>query len=288
MPSHIFTHLGLWSESVQSNAESARAAKPDGYAQGELHAMDYMAYAHLQLVQDAKAKRVVDHTVAFGKIERETAATAYAQASIPARYALERRRWSEAAELPVIGRPDRYTHVVGISYFARAVGAARSGDAAAARREVERLQVLRETLLQAEQGYWADQVEVQRRAAAGWLTRAEGKNEEALALVRSAADLEDSTEKHPVTPAPVLPARELLGDLLLELGQPRPALHECEASLRREPNRFNGLYGAGRAAELAGELAKAKAFYARVVALGADADSERSELAAARLFMTKQ
>ena len=200
MPSHIFTHLGLWSESVQSNAESARAAKPDGYAQGELHAMDYMAYAHLQLVQDAKAKRVVDHTVAFGKIERETAATAYAQASIPARYALERRRWSEAAELPVIGRPDRYTHVVGISYFARAVGAARSGDAAAARREVERLQVLRETLLQAERGYWADQVEVQRRAAAGWLTRAEGKNEEALALVRSAADLEDSDREAPSDP----------------------------------------------------------------------------------------
>jgi tetratricopeptide (TPR) repeat protein len=287
MPSHIFTRLGLWPEAIQSNIDSARAAKPDGDAQGQLHAMDYMAYAHLQLGQDAKARRVVDDTVAFGRIERETGATAYAQASIPARYALERRRWSEAAALPVIGRPDRFTHVVGISYFARGLGAARSGDAAGARREIERLQVLREALLSAKQGYWADQVEVQRRAAAGWLARAEGKNEEALALVRSAADLEDSTEKRPVTPAPVLPARELLGDLLMELGQPGPALREYEASLQREPNRFNGLYGAGRAAELAGELAKAKAFYARVVALGTDADTERPELAAARAFMAK-
>jgi tetratricopeptide (TPR) repeat protein len=249
--------------------------------------MDYMAYAHLQLVQDAKARRVVEEASTFRTLERETGATAYAVAAIPARYALERRRWSEAATLPVLGRPDRYSHVEGISYFARALGAARSGDGGAARREVERLQLLRERLVQARQGYWADQVEVQRRAAAGWLARAEGKNEEALALVRSAADLEDSTEKHPVTPAPVLPARELLGDLLLELGQPGPALGEYEASLQREPNRFNGLHGAARAAELSGDLAKAKSLYAKVVALGANADTERPELAAARAFLAR-
>jgi tetratricopeptide (TPR) repeat protein len=287
MPSHIFTRLGLWQESIQSNADSVRAAKPDGDAQGQLHAMDYMAYAHLQLVQDAKAKQVVDQAVAFGTIERETGATSYAQASIPARYVLERRRWRDAAALPVLERPARYPHVVGISYFARALGAARSGDPAGARREVEHLQVLREALVQAKQGYWADQVEIQRRAAAGWVARTEGRNEEAVAFLRSAADLEDSTEKHPVTPAPVLPARELLGDLLLELGQPGAALREYEASLQREPNRFNGLYGAGRAGELAGDVVKAQAFYTKVVALGAEADTERPELAAARAFMAK-
>jgi hypothetical protein len=288
MPSHIFTRRGLWQESVQSNADAAAAAKSDGDAQGQLHAMDYMAYAHLQLAQDARARRVMEETLAFGKIERETAVTAYAQASIPARYALELRRWSQAAALPVIERPDRYSHTEGISRFARALGAARTGDVAAARREVERLQALREKLLQAKQGYWADQVEVQRRAAAGWLAWAEGKPEEAVTLMRSAADLEDSTEKHPVTPAAVLPARELLADLLVELKQPVLALREYELSLQREPNRFNGLFGAARAAELSGDLQKARTFYADVVQLGVQADTERPELILARAFVTKR
>src|SRR5262249_32308614 len=155
----------------------------------------------------------------------------------------------------------------GLTYFARALGAARSGDAGGARIEVERLKTLRETLLQAKDGYWADQVEIQRRAASAWLAWSEGKREEALTVARSAADLEDSTGKHPATPAPVLPARELLGDLLLEANQPGQAVQEYEASLQREPNRFNGLYGAARAAERSGDLAKAKAFYGRVVAL---------------------
>ena len=287
MPSHIFTRRGLWEESIQSNAGAVAAAKSDGDAQGQLHAMDYMVYAHLQLAQDGKAWRVVEETVTFGKIERETAATAYAQASIPARYVLELRRWPQAAALPVISRPERYTHVEGITHFARALGAARTGDLPAARREVERLQALRDTLVQAKQGYWADQVEVQRRAAVGWLAWAEGKPEEAVALMRRAADLEDSTEKHPVTPASVLPAREQLGDLLAELKQPGLAVREYEASLQREPNRFNGLYGAAHTAELSGDVTKAKAFYAKVVELGSQADTGRPELAAARAFLAK-
>ena len=287
MPSHIFTRRGLWQESIESNSAAATAAKSDGDAQGQLHAMDYMVYAHLQLLQEGKAGRVVEETLAFGKIERETGATAYAQASIPARYVLELRRWPQAAALPVIVRPDRYTHSEGITYFARALGAARTGDVAAARREVERLQALRDTLVRVKQGYWADQVEVQRRAAAGWLAWAEGKHDEALALMRSAADLEDSTEKHPVTPAAVLPARELLGDLLIELKEPALAVREYEASLQREPNRFNGLYGAARAAELSRDLPKAKAFYAQVVELGGQADTARPELVAAREFLAK-
>jgi hypothetical protein len=285
MPSHIFTRLGLWQESVQSNLDSVVAARPDGDAQGQLHAMDYLVYAYLQLGQAGKAGGVVEAVRGFGKIERETAATAYAQAAIPARLALERRRWAEAATLEP---PEtRYIHVTGITYFARAVGAARGGDRVAARREVDRLQALREALVQAKQGYWADQVEVQRRAAAGWLARAEGKNDEAVTLLRSAADLEDSTEKHPVTPAPVLPAREMLGDLLLELAQARPALIEYEASLRREPNRFNGLHGAARAAELASDTTTAKQYYGQLVSLAAQADSDRPELVHARAFVAK-
>jgi hypothetical protein len=286
MPSHIFTRLGLWEDSARSNAESVAAAKPDGDTQGQLHALDYMAYAYLQVAQDAKARGVVDAARGFGRLERETGATAYAQAAIPARYALEKRQWAEATALEP--PTTRYSHVVGITYFARAVGFARSGDVAGARKEVDRLQALREALVQAKQGYWSDQVEIQRRAAAGWVARAEGKNDEALGLLRAAADLEDSTEKHPVTPGPILPAREQLGDLLLELGQARPALEAYEASLRREPNRFNGLAGAARAAELAGDPAKARGLYERVVALGAQADTERAELAQARAFLGKK
>jgi hypothetical protein len=285
MPSHIFTRLGLWEESAQSNAESAGAAKPDGDSQGQLHALDYMAYAYLQLAQDGKARGVVDAARSFGKVERETNATAYAQVAIPARFVVERRHWTEAVALEPI--ETRYAHVNGITYLARAIGAARSGDAASARREVERLATLREALAQAKQGYWGDQVEVQRRAAAGWTARAEGKHDEALALLRGAADLEDSMEKHPVTPGSILPAREMLGDLLLELGQPRLALVEYEASLRREPRRLNGLYGAGLAAEQAGEPGKARGYYSDLAGMTAQADGERPEVVHARGFLAK-
>lgn len=286
MPSHIFTRRGLWQESIQSNTAAAAAAKSDGDAQGQLHAMDYMVYAYLQLAQDEKARRVVEETLALGKIERETGATAYAQVSIPARYALELRRWAQAAALPVIPRPERYIYTEGITRFARALGAARTGDSAAAREEVGRLEALRDALVKAKEGYWAGQVEVERQAAAGWLAWAQAQPEKALALMRSAADLEDSTEKRPVTPAPVLPARELLGDLLAELGQPALAVREYEASLQREPNRFNSLYGAARTAALSGDTVKAKAFYAKVAELGSQADTPgRTELAAARAFL---
>jgi hypothetical protein len=286
MPSHIFIRLGLWQENIDSNADSAAAAKADGDLNGQLHALDYMAYGYLQLAQERKARGVVDVAGALVTGEGETFATAYAQAAIPARAAVEYRRWSEAASLAV--RPTRFRYPEGLSLFARAIGAARSGNVAAARAEVEKLQALREGLVQAKQAYWADQVEVQRRAAAGWLARAEGKNEEAVALLRSAADLEDSTEKHPVTPGPILPAREQLGDLLLELGHARAALEAYEASLRREPNRFNGMYGAARAAELSGEAAQAKSLYASLVALGANADGERPELQQAKAFLAKR
>jgi len=210
--------------------------------------------------------------------------------AVPARYALERRNWNEAAAItmPAITFSwARYPWAEAIIVYTHALGSARTGNVAAAEKDVERLAALRDALTQAKNTYWADQVEIQRRAAAAWVARAEGKNDEALELMRAAADLEDSTEKHPVTPAPVVPARELLGEMLLDLNQPAPALVEFEASLVREPNRFNGLYGAARAAELSGNTAKARALYERLMALCDRADGDRPELKHAKAALAK-
>jgi tetratricopeptide (TPR) repeat protein len=298
MPSHIFTRLGLWEESVESNRASANAGHEyaaklpgEGVWDQTLHSLDYLVYAHLQRAQDREAKKVVDEVRAMRKAQPETFVAAYAFAAIPARHVVERRRWAEAASLTVSPSSfpwDRYPWALAINAFARGLGAARSGDVAAARQEVATLASLRETLIAAKQAYWADQVEVQRRATAAWLARAERKDEEALTLMRSAADLEDSTEKHPVTPAPIVPARELLADLLLELNQPAAALKEFEASQSREPNRFNGFFGAGRAAELSGDVTKARSYYTKVVTLAPSGDAQRAELQTARAFLGKK
>jgi hypothetical protein len=285
MPSHIFTRLGLWQESIESNRRAAAAAKEHNEPHQLLHAMDYIAYAHLQGAQDLEAKRVLDDLNTMGSVQAEAKAIAYAIAAIPARYAIERQRWSEAASLQP--RPTRYTAFEGITYFARAIGSARSGNAADARKDVEKLQSLHDALIEAKQSYWADQVEIQRRAAAAWIAHAEGKNEGALKLIRSAADLEDSTEKDPVTPGPIVPARELLGDLLLELHEPAQALSEFEGSLQASPNRLHGLYGAAKAAELSGDQEKARTYYGKLIALSEHADSERPELQHAKMFLAK-
>lgn len=297
MPSHIFTRLGLWQESIDSNRASEAAGKDyvaktggEGVWDQTLHAMDYLAYASLQVAQDQGAKRILEELVTFRKAEPESLPAAYATAAIPARYALERRSWAEAAGLttPPMAFPwSRYPWGEAIISFARALGAARSGDITSTRKEVDKLQSFRDALTQAKNTYWADQVEVQRRAAAGMLARAEGRNQEALDMLRSAADLEGSTEKHPVTPAPIVPARELLGELLIELNQPGPGLREFETSLTAEPNRFRSLFGAARAAELSGDVAKAKAFYGKLVTLCDRADTERPELRQAKAFLAK-
>src|SRR5712692_9530076 len=290
MPSHIFTRLGLWQDSIQSNLASAAAAKnyaartrPGTASFDQLHAMDYLVYAYLQGAQDRKAKQILDEIQPMGQADAEFAA-AYAFAAIPARYALERRRWSEAAALVVhpAGFPwDRFRYAEAITYFARALGATRSGDTAAASRDVEKLASIQKALAEGKDIYWATQVEIQRQAAAAWLAHAEGKNEEALKLMRSVAELEDSTEKHPVTPGPVVPARELLGELLLELKEPKLALKEFETAILAAPNRFNGLYGAAKAAELSGDREKARNFYAKLAAVSERSDGERPELQAA-------
>ncbi|MBI4013911.1 MAG: hypothetical protein HY359_16455, partial [Candidatus Rokubacteria bacterium] len=215
-------------------------------------------------------------------------AAAFAFAAIPARYALERRQWAEAAELTLHPQSlswSKFPQAESILWFARGLGAARGGDVAGARQAVARLETLRDGLVAAKNAYWAAQAEIQRLAVAAWTARAEGRHDEALRLMRQAADREDATEKHPVTPGAIQPAREMLGELLLEAGQPGAALAEFEASQKTDPNRFHGLAGAARAAELAGDRATAKTHYEQLLALGKTADTERPEIARARAFL---
>lgn len=296
MPSHIFTRLGLWGEGVATNIKSENAAKDHarknhltGAWDEQLHAMDYLAYAYLQQAHDREARAVLDELKAIRKTDPESFKVAYSFAAIPARWALERRNWSEAAELKVepVGFPwSRFQWAEAITHFARAIGAARNGDRDRARLEVEKLSGIQKHLVDAKANYdWATQVEIQHRAAAAWLAKAEGKNPEALRLMGSAADLEDSTDKHPVTPGAILPAREMLGDLLLELNRPAEALREYQRSLADSPNRFNGLSGAARAANLAGDRLKARRYYQKLVRICALADGDRPELQRAREFL---
>jgi hypothetical protein len=277
MPSHIFTRLGMWKESIDSNLASARTAQEwvakthaGATAFDGLHATDYLEYAYLQTGQDAKARELVDGVAKVTSFDVPQFAAGYALAAVPARNALERRDWKEAAALtpqPTTFPWAKYPYAKAIVYFARGVGAARTGDLVSARQAVATLAEI-EASLKGQKGFdWATQVEVQRRAAAGWLARAEKKDAEALALLRSAADLEDSTDKHPVTPGSILPAREQLADLLSELDQPAMALAEYQASLRSAPARLNSYQGAAEAAERAGKKPEAMAFRERLVEL---------------------
>ena len=288
MPSHIFTRLGLWQESIQSNLASAAAARKQGDTEDELHAMDFLMYAYLQLAQDREAKKLLEEILEMKQTSTAYVAGLYATAAIPARHAVERRRWAEAATLTP--RADafpggRYSWGKAIIYFASALGSARSGDAAAARKAVQHIASARDTLTQAKEDYWATEVEILRLAATGWLAHAEGKNEEALALMRLAAELEDSTEKHPVTPGAIIPARELLGYMLLEVNQPTQALIEFKASLQRSPNRFNALYGVARSAQLSGDPEKAAKFYGQLAEMCRKGDDQRTELREAKAFL---
>jgi tetratricopeptide (TPR) repeat protein len=279
MPSHIFTRVGAWQESAATNARSQEVAKAGNEADEAYHATDYMVYAYLQLARDAEARRSIDDVMKVSGASSRFVAP-YAIASMPARYAFERGAWQEAAQLQPIG--STYPFVEAITHFTRSVGAARSGDLAAARKDAEQLEVLHKALVAAKNTYWATEVEVQRLAAAGWIALAEGKAEEAQKFMRAAADLEDRNEKHIVTPGRIVPARELLAEMLLELKQPGAALKEFETSQLREPNRFRNYLGAARAAEMAGDRVKAAAYYQKLLALAKDADTARPELASAK------
>jgi len=296
MPSHIFTRVGSWQESIETNRASAKAAadalaasgSPTGLRSYEgLHAYDYMMYAYMQLGRDREARALVEEIAATRKLNIDHFAGAFALAAIPARFALERGQWAEAAVLsptPADLAWNRFPQAESIVWFARGLGAARSANPARAREDLARIEALRDAMIAAKNPYWAHQSEVQRLAVAGWIARAEGRNEEALSLMRASAAAEETSEKHPVTPGPIKPARELLGDMLIELGQPAEALKEFEASHRVEPNRFQGLYGAARAAELAGDSARARTYYGRLVTLGKDADADRPEIKQAKGF----
>jgi len=289
MPSHTFTRVGSWQESIDTNLASAAAARKDNAASEELHALDYQAYAYLQTAQDAAARKTLDGIDAIGRrIDTGSAGNAapptagyYAWAAIPARYALERDAWAEAAALTPRETPFPWTDA--ITYFARALGAARSGKAAAARADIDRLAAIHETLAKAKEAYWAGQVEIQRRGALAWVMLAEGREADALRLMREAADLEDATEKSAVTPGPIKPARELLGEMLLQVNQPAEALAAFETTLTKEPNRFRATYGAARAAEAAGRREQAALHYASLLRIASRADRPgRQELAEAR------
>jgi hypothetical protein len=251
MPSHIFVRLGLWEESISSNLASAEKARsyiaqtmPGAASFDELHAVDYLVYAYLQQGKIDEAQKLVDLTRGVKKIDNaNNFAAAYAVAAVPARYALERRQWKEAAALTVPQTIpwDKFPYAEANIHFARGIGAARSGDLDVARDAESRLTAIRKALLEQKNNYWADQVEIQRLSVTAWIERAEENDEEAVTLMRSAANLESSTEKHPVTPGPVLPARELLAEMLLDFGKRQEALAETKLVLRDSPNRRNAI-----------------------------------------------
>ena len=295
MPSHIFTRLGMWEDSIRSNIDSAAAARkdvertmPGARSFDELHAMDYLAYAYLQSGRDGEARKVLEDAARAEKFDKENFAAAYALSAIPARLALERRDWNAAtsvALLPAAFPWSRFPYTEATVVFARAMGFARLDNRDAAREQITQLEGLRDSLKKAGNAFWADTVEIVRLEAAAWLARAEKRDSESVELMKSAATLEDSTDKHPVTPGPILPAREQLGDLLLELGRPAEALTEYRADLAASPNRLNGLHGAARAARLSGDALAARGYYEKVVALLAKADGARAELAEARAYL---
>ncbi len=282
MPSHIFTRLGYWDESIETNARSAQA-EPDPNA--AVHPMDYMVYAFLQQGRDAEAYEVVTRAVQnddglYGGL------LGYNFTAMPARYALERDAWSEAAGLrvPVGALP----YVEAIAQFARGIGAARSGNVEQAAREVAALEVLAQKLEAANDEYWTTIVSAQRLAASAWIEHARGNDAEALRLAQEASRLEGSVEKHPVTPGPILPARELEGDLLLALDQAAQALAAYEATLEVEPRRARALAGAARAAADAGDAASAARYYEALLDLMAKATTERPALRAARAYLARR
>lgn len=282
MPSHIFTRVGYWKDSVESNVRSSRAAQESKDLHDQLHAMDYLVYAHLQLGQDKMAKTVLDEMAKVTGYSETFFVGPFALAASPARYAVERGDWAQAAALEIKANPA--PQVVAMTHYARALGAAQLGKLAEAKDEIVRLEALHKALVERKDAYWASQVDVQRQVAQAWVLKAEGKAEEALKTLATASDAEDKTDKHPVTPGPLAPAREQYAKLLLDSGQAKEALAAYEAVLAKEPNRLLTYVGAARAADKAGDRAKAQRYFSKVVEIGAQADTPRPEIAEARAF----
>jgi tetratricopeptide (TPR) repeat protein len=291
MPSHTFTRVGYWKESIETNIASERKSLELNVIGEALHAMDYQTYAYLQLAQDRKALDVVTRAPGIAaKLDMNAMGGAapplagrFSVAAMPARYALERGVWADAAVLQVGNSP--FPFVDAITHFARALGAARAGNPAAAKPDIERLAALRDKLTEIKDVYWSTQVDIQRRVAASWVAFAEGRRDEAIQTLRAASDAEDATDKAAVSPGPLAPARELLGEMLLEAGNPKDALDAFEATMKKEPRRFRGTYGAARAAEAAGERTKARQYYQALLDIAQAAEVDRPELQRARAFL---
>jgi tetratricopeptide (TPR) repeat protein len=283
MPSHIFTRVGYWKESIASHTASARAAKEAKQLPDQLHAMDYLVYAHLQLSQDNAARAVIDEMMGITGFPPAALGAVFAQTASPARYMIERRDWKGAAGLTA--RPSQFPFVDAMTHFARALGATRSGQPEAAGAEIAKLAEARDKLRMAKNDYWAEQVDVQWQAANAWALHAAGKQDDALAAMRAAAEAEDLTAKHPVTPGRLVPARELYGAMLFERGHAMDALDAFEATLKKEPNRLAAIIGAAKAAAKVGDGVAARRHYASAVALTEQADAGRAELAEARAFI---
>ena len=295
MPSHTFTREGLWERSIAANVAAASAARREGSTAEELHSGDYRTYAYLQMGRDAAARQIVDSLPALSRRLDPTAVGTgaspasgfYALAATPARYALERGVWAEAAALLVQPNPIAYASAV--TWFARGIGAARSGAAPLADTAAGELARIRDALALAHETYWTEQVDIQRAAVTAWRDFAAGRRTEALAAMRDAADREDATEKSAVTPGPIVPARELLGEMLLADSQPTLALGAFVLTLRHEPNRFRAVAGAAVAANTVGNRVTARKYYAELLKLGARADRPgRPALAEAARVVGKQ
>lgn len=279
MPSHTFTRTGYWQESIESNKAAAKAARHEGQTAEELHASDYETYAYLQTGQDVAAREIVNSLPEIGSRFDPKALLSgaggpsvgyFALAAIPARYALERHDWKQAAQLTLRETP--FPHTDAMTWFGRGLGAARLGQATAASNSAKALKQIRERLLKAGENYWAQQVEIQELDVEAWAALAEGKREEALQRMRSAVDLEDGTEKSAVTPGPLAPARELLGEMLLEMKEPAQALEQFEVTLKKEPGRFRALYGAALAAQINGNRDASQRYFRKLLEVCEHAD----------------
>lgn len=297
MPSHIFTRLGLWDECIQSNLVATSSAKCyaesagiKGHWDEELHGMDYLVYAYLQKGENVAAKEQCDYLKTIDEVYPVNFKEAYAFAAIPARYVLENKNWKDAATLPLhpVDFPwKKFPWQKAIFHFARLLGFVHTGKIDSANNELKNLDTIHDTLMAQKDSYKASEVQIQIKTAEAWILFKERKSNEALQLMNDAADMEDKTEKSPVTPGEVIPARELLGDMLLQMNKLEKALEEYEADLKTHPNRFNGLYGAGLAAERSGDFEKATNYYKQLISIANSTGSNRPELEAARLFLKK-
>ena len=295
MPTHIFTRLGYWQESIELNNRSAIAAQSlpvDGKTSLHFfHALDYMVYAHLQKSEIEQAESIIKGLDTLSNEFQKHSATAYALAAMPARMALENQDW-EAASKVELGHKDLFSwenfpQFASLIYFARGIGAARSANSEAAQEAYEKLDSIH-LLLGDSPGiaYWAKQVDIQKTAVQAWKTYLEGDKKKGLEILEYAAEMEASTEKSPITPGELLPVREMLGDLYLELDNPIKALENYKLALERNPNRFNSLYGAGKAAEMSNNKEETIKYYTALLELGAEDSFDRHQIKHAKNILS--